>query len=80
MVQPITTAEVEDLNKLATRYDGMSAVWKFGYGSNMSQEFLRTKKLLKPIKFERAILKGFQLSFPEGRGVDFVEPAFATLK
>ena len=71
---------MEDQNKLATRYEGMASVWKFGYGSNMSQEFLRTKKMLNPIKFERAILQGFQLSFPD-KGADiFVEPAFANLK
>jgi hypothetical protein len=70
----------DDVNKLATRYAGMTQVWKFGYGSNMGQEFLRTKKKLQPIKFERSILHGFQLSFPEGKGLDFVEPAFSTLK
>lgn len=55
-------------------------VWKFGYGSNMSQEFLRKKKALKPLDSHRTILRGFALSFPEGRGIDFVEPSFATLK
>lgn len=72
--------EATDLNDLATRYDGMTHVWKFGYGSNMGQEFLRAKKNLNPVKFERCILRGFQLSFPEGKGIEFVDPAFATLK
>ena len=57
-----------------------SAIWKFGYGSNMSQDFLRIKKRLNPIESRRTVLHGFTLSFPEGRGIDFVEPAFATLK
>ena len=56
------------------------AVWKFGYGSNMSQDFLRTKKALSPLDSRRTVLKGFQLSFPAGRGIDYVEPTFATLK
>ena len=50
------------------------AVW------NMSQAFLREKKLLNPLDFKRTILCGFSLSFPEGRGMDLVEPCFATLK
>ena len=56
------------------------SVWKFGYGSNMSVEFMRSKKGLNPLDSHRTILKGFTLSFPEGRGIDFVEPCFATLK
>ena len=56
------------------------AVWKFGYGSNMSQDFLRTKKMLEPIDCRRTTLPGFLLSFPAGKGIDFVEPAFATMK
>mmetsp|Transcript_19224 Transcript_19224/g.25036 ORF Transcript_19224/g.25036 Transcript_19224/m.25036 type:complete len:330 (-) Transcript_19224:97-1086(-) len=56
------------------------SVWKFGYGSNMSQDFIRSKKGLNPLDCCRTILKGYSLSFPEGRGIDFVEPAFATLK
>lgn len=58
----------------------MAEVWKFGYGSNMGQEFLRVKKQLNPLKFERSILRGFSLSFPKGHGFDFVEPSFATTK
>lgn len=57
-----------------------STVWKFGYGSNMSVEFMRSKKGLNPLDSKRTKLLGFCLSFPEGRGIDFVEPAFATLK
>jgi len=56
------------------------AVWKFGYGSNMSQEFLRTKKMMEPLDCKRSSILGFQLSFPEGKGMDFIEPAFATMK
>jgi len=56
------------------------AVWKFGYGSNMSQDYLRVKKNLKPLDHRRVVLKGFKLSFPKGKGIDYVEPAFATLK
>eukprot|EP00467_Chlorarachnion_reptans_P023505 CAMPEP_0114508426 /NCGR_PEP_ID=MMETSP0109-20121206/12594_1 /TAXON_ID=29199 /ORGANISM="Chlorarachnion reptans, Strain CCCM449" /LENGTH=335 /DNA_ID=CAMNT_0001687359 /DNA_START=406 /DNA_END=1413 /DNA_ORIENTATION=+ len=59
---------------------GKTAIWKFGYGSNMSQDFLRTKKQLRPLDYKRVVLKGFSLSFPEGKGIDFVEPSFATLK
>ena len=55
-------------------------VWKFGYGSNMSQDNLRVKKGLSPLGAERVVLAGFALSFPEGNGIDFVEPSFATLK
>ena len=76
-IQPSTTA---DVNNLATRYLGKTEVWKFGYGSNMGQEFLRTKKKLNPIQFACSILHGYSLSFPEGKGFDFVEPSFATTK
>ena len=61
------------------RMASKEAVWKFGYGSNMSQDFLRTKKALDPLDSRRTILQGFRLSFPAGRGIDFVEPTFATL-
>ena len=57
-----------------------ASVWKFGYGSNISPEFLRTKKMLNPLDTRRAVLHGFSLSFPAGRGIDYVEPTFATLK
>ena len=57
-----------------------TSVWKFGYGSNMSMDFLRSKKGLNPLECRASILKGFSLSFPEGKGIDFVEPCFATLK
>lgn len=69
-----------DVNCLSTRYCGMTEVWKFGYGSNMGQEFLRVKKQLNPFKFERSILRGFSLIFPKSHGFDFVEPSFATTK
>ena len=49
-------------------------VWKFGYGSNMSLENLRQKKGLKPLDGKRVSIGGFSLSFPEGNGIDFVEP------
>ena len=55
-------------------------MWKFGYGSNMSQDFLRKKKALNPLDSRRTVIRGFSLSFPEGRGIDLVEPTFATLK
>jgi len=55
-------------------------VWKFGYGSNMSLEFVRNKKGLNPLDSRRTVLRGFSLSFPEGHGIDFVEPSFATMK
>ena len=42
---------------------GKDAVFKFGYGSNMSQDNLRSKKGLNPLDFKRTILKGFRLSF-----------------
>jgi hypothetical protein len=29
---------------------GATGVWKFGYGSNMSQAFLRDKKKVRPIR------------------------------
>lgn len=56
------------------------AVWKFGYGSNMSPDFLRMKKAVNPLVSERTILRGWRLSFPRGHGLDFVEPSFATLR
>ena len=74
------SAHVEDKNCLSTRYDGRTEVWKFGYGSNMGPEFLRKKKRVNPIRVERGILRGLSLSFPKGKGIDFVEPSFATLK
>mmetsp|Transcript_44878 Transcript_44878/g.143774 ORF Transcript_44878/g.143774 Transcript_44878/m.143774 type:complete len:306 (+) Transcript_44878:59-976(+) len=67
------TATVEGAN-------GEKAVWKFGYGSNMSQNFMREKKGLNPLDSKRTMLRGFALSFPEGQGFDLVEPSFATLK
>ena len=72
------TGVSEDVNNLATRYEGKSTVWKFGYGSNMGQEFLRHKKGLNPLDSKQSILHGFKLSFPKGKGIDFVEPSFAT--
>ena len=64
----------------ASRYDGMSTVWKFGYGSNMGQNFLREKKALNPLKSAPCVLRGYSLSFPLGRGLDYVEPSFASIK
>lgn len=58
----------------------IAAVWKFGYGSNISPEFLRTKKNLNVLDCKRSVLAGFTLSFPRGGGVDLVEPSFATLR
>ena len=58
----------------------MSTVWKFGYGSNISPEFVRNKKNLNVLDYRRCILKGFALSFPAGRGIDYIEPCFATLR
>ena len=55
-------------------------VWKFGYGSNMGQKFLREKKGLNPLDYRRTVLKGFDLFFPSGMGIDFVEPCFSTMK
>jgi len=55
-------------------------VFKFGYGSNISPAFLRNKKDLDPIYYLRGALKGFSLSFPKGKGIDYVEPSFATLR
>ena len=71
---------LDDINFLSTRYNGKTEVWKFGYGSNMGQEFLRVKKQLNPLKFERSILRGYSLTFPKGHGLDYVEPSFATTK
>ena len=62
------------------RDEVFEARWKFGYGSNMSQDYLRTKKALSPLRSVRTVLKGFSLAFPAGRGIDLVEPCFATLK
>lgn len=58
----------------------MANVWKFGYGSNISPEFVRTKKNLNVLDYRRCVLKGFALSFPAGRGIDYIEPCFATLR
>lgn len=46
----------------------------------MGLKFLREKKALSPMDSRRCVLKGYSLSFPEGKGLDLVEPAFATLK
>jgi len=46
----------------------------------MSPEFLRSKKGLKPLASHRTMLHGFNLSFPLGKGIDFVEPSFAALR
>ena len=43
-------------------------------------EFLRVKKGINPLESKPSILKGWQLSFPQGIGIDWVEPAFASLK
>lgn len=55
-------------------------IWKFGYGSNLSPEFARSKKNLNVLDFRRCILQRFALSFPKGRGLEFVEPTFATVR
>ena len=57
-----------------------SSVWKFGYGSNISPDFLRTKKQVAVLDCKRCVLNGFVLSFPLGRGLDLVEPSMATLR
>lgn len=57
-----------------------NGIWKFGYGSNLSPEFARTKKSLEVLDFRRCILKGFALSFPKGGGIDYIEPSFATIR
>ena len=46
----------------------------------LGEEFLRTKKKLNPLQFACSILHGYSLSFPEGKGIDFIEPSFATTK
>ena len=45
------TTSADDLWASAApgRMASKEAVWKFGYGSNMSQDFLRTKKALDPL-------------------------------
>eukprot|EP00008_Paramoeba_atlantica_P004438 CAMPEP_0201487334 /NCGR_PEP_ID=MMETSP0151_2-20130828/12356_1 /ASSEMBLY_ACC=CAM_ASM_000257 /TAXON_ID=200890 /ORGANISM="Paramoeba atlantica, Strain 621/1 / CCAP 1560/9" /LENGTH=268 /DNA_ID=CAMNT_0047872337 /DNA_START=31 /DNA_END=837 /DNA_ORIENTATION=+ len=53
------------------------AVWKFGYGSNISRSNLETKKTLKVMDYDVGVLKGYKLYFFEA--IEFVEPAFATL-
>ena len=70
----------KDVNQLKTRYIGKTEVWKFGYGSNMSQDFLRRKKNLNPLDSVQCVLQGFEIFFPEGKGIDFVEPSFATIR
>ena len=80
MATSTTTTTNDDVNQLTTRYVGKLDVWKFGYGSNMSQEFLRNKKNLNPIECKQCILEGFELFFPKGKGIDFVEPSFATTR
>ncbi len=66
--------------RAATATDGSGRVWKFGYGSNMSPRYLREKKRLTPLESRRTVLPGFALVFPQGAGIDFVEPSFATLR
>ena len=58
--------DTKDVNQLKTRYVGKTEVWKFGYGSNMSQDFLRRKKNLNPLECVQCILEGFELFFPVG--------------
>ena len=70
----------EDVNKLSTRYLNQKTVWKFGYGSNMGQAFLKHKKGLNPLDSKQRILHGFNLSFPKGKVIDYVEPSYATTK
>lgn len=55
-------------------------VWKFGYGSNISPQFLRLKKNLTVLDHKRCVLRGFALSFPQGKGIAYVEPSFASLR
>ena len=54
--------------------------WKFGYGSNINPAFLKLKKNLNHLDHRRCVLKGFALSFPLGKGMEYVEPAMATLR
>jgi len=55
-------------------------IWKFGYGSNISPEFARNKKSLNVLDYRRCVLKGWALSFPKDRAIQWVEPAFATMR
>lgn len=52
-------------------------VFKFGYGSNMSPSFMKTKKALEIFESKPAILKGYKLIFSEA--MNFVEPGFANV-
>jgi hypothetical protein len=43
-----------------------SAVWKFGFGSNMSPTILANKKNVQVLDYKPAIVKGWILSFNLG--------------
>eukprot|EP00811_Abedinium_folium_P037278 NODE_9908_length_1391_cov_5.334652.p1 GENE.NODE_9908_length_1391_cov_5.334652~~NODE_9908_length_1391_cov_5.334652.p1 ORF type:complete len:312 (+),score=55.25 NODE_9908_length_1391_cov_5.334652:131-1066(+) len=68
------------VRRYASKSEECRGVWKFGYGSNMSAEFLRTSKGLNPLASLQTVLPGFRLSFPQGVGIALFEPAFASLK
>jgi hypothetical protein len=78
-----TSDAVTDLvSHLARRLSDppVNPIYKFGYGSNISPVFMREKKDLDPIHSLSGVVRGFSISFPEGKGIDLVEPCFATLR
>ena len=56
------------------------SIYYFAYGSNMSSKIFRYGfRQLRPTSAERAVLKGYSLTFTEP-GIPFFEPAFANVE
>ena len=61
--------------------DDAMMVWRFGYGSNIGLETLRTKKNLHPSRYLAGTIEGWELHFESGNFcLPFVEPAWACVR
>jgi len=56
-----------------------SACHYFAYGANMNRRVFVTRRGMRPLTVETAVLEGWELVFAH-RGVPIVEPAFATIR
>ena len=59
--------------------DKMKTVLYFGYGSNMSTQYLIKRRKIIPISSKFGVLKGYQLIMNMG-GPNFLEPSFANIR
>ena len=55
------------------------AIYYFGYGSNMSTDYLINRRKVVPLKSEKAVLNDYKLIM-NMEGPNFLEPSFANIK